>query len=76
MCVKKSAKPTSPLKLTRATRFTLGASMSSAIARPADKVVRREIKVHEGELYNETRKRESVENVQRLGFFEDVTFNT
>ncbi|PWU13745.1 MAG: outer membrane protein assembly factor BamA [Bdellovibrio sp.] len=41
-----------------------------------DKVVRRELKIREGELYNETRKRESQENVQRLGFFEDVNFKT
>lgn len=41
-----------------------------------DKVVRRELKIREGELYNETRKRESQENVQRLGFFEEVNFNT
>lgn len=41
-----------------------------------DKVVRRELKVVEGELYNETRKRESLENVQRLGFFDDVSFKT
>ncbi len=41
-----------------------------------DKVVRRELKIFEGELYNETRKRQSQENIQRLGFFEDVTFKT
>ncbi len=41
-----------------------------------DKVVRRELKVREGELYNETRRRQSVENIQRLGFFEDVNFKT
>lgn len=41
-----------------------------------DKVIRRELKIHEGELYNETRKRESLEGVQRLGFFEDVAFKT
>ncbi|MEQ1876311.1 MAG: outer membrane protein assembly factor BamA, partial [Bdellovibrionia bacterium] len=40
-----------------------------------DKVVRRELRIKEGELYNETRKRESLENVKRLGFFEDVAFN-
>jgi outer membrane protein insertion porin family len=39
-----------------------------------DKVVRRELKIREGELYNETRKRLSQENVQRLGFFEEVNF--
>lgn len=41
-----------------------------------DKVVRRELKVHEGELYNETRRRQSLENIQRLGFFEEVNFKT
>jgi len=41
-----------------------------------DKVVRRELKIFEGELYNETRKRQSQEAVQRLGFFEDVVFKT
>lgn len=41
-----------------------------------DKVVRRELKIREGELYNETRKRASLENVQRLGFFEEVNFKT
>lgn len=40
-----------------------------------DKVIRRELKIVEGELYNETRKRESLENVQRLGFFEEIHFN-
>lgn len=41
-----------------------------------DKVVRRELAILEGELYNETRKRESFDNVKRLGFFEEVNFNT
>lgn len=41
-----------------------------------DKVVRRELKIEEGELYNETRKRQSLENVQRLGFFDEVNFKT
>lgn len=41
-----------------------------------DKVVRRELKIREGELYNETRRRLSQENVQRLGFFEEVNFKT
>lgn len=45
-------------------------------SRTRDKVVRRELKIREGELYNETRKRESVEGIKRLGFFEEVTFNT
>lgn len=41
-----------------------------------DKVVRREMRIVEGELYNETRKRESLDNIKRLGFFEEVIFNT
>jgi outer membrane protein insertion porin family len=41
-----------------------------------DKVIRRELRIQEGELYNETRKRESMENVKRLGYFEEVNFNT
>jgi len=40
-----------------------------------DKVIRRELKITEGELYNETRKRESLENVQRLGYFDEIHFN-
>lgn len=41
-----------------------------------DKVVRRELRVNEGELYNETKKRTSMANIKRLGFFEDVQFMT
>lgn len=41
-----------------------------------DKVLRRELKIEEGELYNETRKRLSQENIQRLGFFDEVNFKT
>jgi outer membrane protein insertion porin family len=41
-----------------------------------DKVVRRELRIQEGELYNETRRRRSEENIKRLGYFSDVVFNT
>lgn len=41
-----------------------------------DKVVRRELKINEGELYNETRRRKSLENIQRLGFFDETNFKT
>lgn len=41
-----------------------------------DKVIRRELKIKEGELYNETRRSQSLENIQRLGYFEDVNFKT
>ena len=43
-----------------------------------DKVIRRELKIHEGELYNGTSMRQSKENVERLGYFQpgEVIFNT
>ncbi len=43
-----------------------------------DKVIRRELKIHEGELYSGTKMRQSKENVERLGFFSpgEVIFNT
>lgn len=43
-----------------------------------DKVIRRELKIKEGELYNGTRFRVSKENVERLGYFQpgEVLFNT
>ena len=37
-----------------------------------DKVIRREVRIFEGELYNETNKNLSIANIQRLGFFDDV----
>ena len=45
-------------------------------SRTRDKVIRREMMITEGELYNETRKRESLDNIRRLGYFEEVLFNT
>ena len=39
-----------------------------------DKVVRRELTILEGELYNESKKQESLANIKRLGFFEEVDF--
>lgn len=46
-------------------------------AKTHDKVIRRELKIHEGELFNGTRLRQSKENVERLGFFQpgEVIFN-
>ena len=41
-----------------------------------DKVIRRELRIFEGELYNETNKNRSVENIRRLGFFDDVKIIT
>lgn len=47
-------------------------------AKTYDKVIRRELKIKEGELYHGTRFRKSRENVERLGFFApgEVLFNT
>lgn len=39
-----------------------------------DKVIRRELRIQEGELYHETRKQRSLANIKRLGFFEEVDF--
>ncbi len=43
-----------------------------------DKVIRRELKIHEGDLYSGTKMRQSKENVERLGYFSpgEVIFNT
>lgn len=41
-----------------------------------DKVIRREMKISEGELYNQTALEESRRRVNALGFFEDVNIST
>ena len=43
-----------------------------------DKVIRRELKIHEGDMYSGSKLRISKENVNRLGFFaqDSVVFNT
>lgn len=42
-----------------------------------DKVVRRELPFHEGELYNATKRKKGLEKIRRLGFFgNDVNFLT
>ncbi|MFN9066439.1 MAG: outer membrane protein assembly factor BamA, partial [Bdellovibrionales bacterium] len=53
-----------------------GRIMVTGNSKTRDKVLRRELKIREGEQYHETRKRESLENIQRLGFFEEVNFKT
>lgn len=44
--------------------------------RTRDKVIRRELKVMEGELYDKVKLGRSYERVKRLGYFEEVNFNT
>lgn len=56
-------------------RVYIGRITVTGNTRTKDKVVRRELKIQEGELFNGTKKRESRENVLRLGFFESVEFH-
>jgi outer membrane protein insertion porin family len=57
-------------------KVRIGRIMMSGNTRTRDKVLRRELLIHEGELYNETNLRKSRESVERLGFFEKgVAFN-
>ncbi len=60
----------------RGSKVYLGKISMIGNSKTRDKVIRRELRVREGELYNETRKRESLARVKRLGFFEEVNFNT
>lgn len=41
-----------------------------------DKVIRRELRVYEGDLFNATNLKESIKNLRRLEYFEDVNFST
>lgn len=41
-----------------------------------DKVIRRELRVYEQELFNATHLKESIKNLRRLEYFEDVNFST
>ncbi len=43
--------------------------------RTRDKVIRREIKLKEGDIFNATALKESHQRLQRLDFFEDVSIN-
>lgn len=56
-------------------RVYIGKITMSGNTRTKDKVIRRELTINEGELYNGTKKRESRENVMRLGFFDNVEFH-
>ncbi len=41
-----------------------------------DKVIRREMRVYEGDLFSATNLKESIKNLRRLEYFEDVNFST
>jgi len=59
----------------RGERVYIGRITITGNTRTKDKVIRRELKMREGELFNGTKKRESRENVMRLGFFDGVDFH-
>lgn len=48
----------------------------SGNTRTRDKVIRRELRIHEQGIYNGSRLKRSVRNLNRLDFFEDVKVNT
>jgi outer membrane protein insertion porin family len=48
----------------------------SGNVRTRDKVIRRELRIHEQEVYSGTRLKRSVRNLHRLDFFEDVKVDT
>ncbi|MBY0370687.1 outer membrane protein assembly factor BamA, partial [bacterium] len=56
-------------------RVYVGQITVTGNTRTKDHVVRRELRIFEGELFNGTKKRESRENVLRLGFFDEVDFH-
>src|SRR5262249_51872844 len=56
-------------------RVYVGKITVTGNTRTKDKVVRRELRLHEGELFSGTKKRESRERVMRLGFFDNVEFH-
>jgi outer membrane protein insertion porin family len=56
-------------------RVFIGKISVTGNTKTKDKVIRRELTIYEGELFSGTRKRESRENVMRLGFFDNVEFH-
>lgn len=56
-------------------RVFIGRINVTGNSRTKDKVIRRELKIAEGELFSGTRKRQSREAVMRLGFFDNVEFH-
>lgn len=59
----------------RGERIYFGTITVTSNTKTKDKVLRRELTIFEGQLYSNTKKRESRENVLRLGFFDSVEFH-
>ena len=62
-------------EIEKGSQVRVGRINISGNLRTRDKVIRREMKLIEGDLYNETFKRKSVEEIRRLGFFEEVNLD-
>lgn len=59
-------------QITQGEKVSIGEISITGNTKTRDKVIRREMKLIEGELYNETAKRNSIANLNRLGFFKAV----
>ncbi|MBI3017080.1 MAG: outer membrane protein assembly factor BamA [Deltaproteobacteria bacterium] len=55
-------------------KVMIGAINVSGNSQTRDKVIRRELSIHEGDLYNETQLRKSIDKVRALGYFSEVTY--
>lgn len=59
-------------KVSKGEKVYIGEINMKGNSKTRDKVIRRELRLYEGELFNETAKRKSLANVRRLGFFDNV----
>lgn len=62
--------------ITKGNRITIEKINISGNTVTRDKVIRREMRLKEGDLYNETKLQESRERIMALGYFKDVNFAT
>jgi outer membrane protein insertion porin family len=63
-------------RITRGPRVRIGRINITGNTVTRDKVIRRALKVHEGEYFSSNALRRSIENLRRLGFFEDIEVHT
>ena len=59
-------------QIVKGQKVSIGTINIKGNTKTRDKVIRREVRLIEGELYSETSKRESVSNLNRLGYFKSV----
>jgi len=64
------------LRIQKGSRVRFGRISIEGNGKTRDKVVRRELRIYEGELYSETGIKLSKRNITRLGFFETVEVQT